>query len=79
MTRPNPAYSETTAFPANRLSAQNMAAKLAVSTISDVPQHDVHERQHGLPAGALAEARPGHETPRRTAPPDRRPPSARGR
>jgi hypothetical protein len=34
--RPELAYSETTAFPANRLSAQNMAAKLAVSTISDV-------------------------------------------
>jgi hypothetical protein len=30
------AYSETTAYPADRLSAQNMAAKLAVSTISDV-------------------------------------------
>ena len=34
--RPELAYSETTAFPANRLSAANMAAKLAVSTISDV-------------------------------------------
>ncbi len=34
--RPELAYSETTAFPANRLSANNMAAKLAVSTISDV-------------------------------------------
>lgn len=30
------AYSETTAFPADRLSAQNMAAKLAVPLISDV-------------------------------------------
>ncbi len=30
------AYSETTAYPANRLSAKNMAAKLAVSTLSDV-------------------------------------------
>ncbi|MDI9431237.1 MAG: hypothetical protein QM570_05920 [Planctomycetota bacterium] len=30
------AYSETTAFPANQLSAKNMAAKLAVSTICDV-------------------------------------------
>ena len=34
--RPELAYSETTAYPANRLSAKNMAAKLAVSTISDV-------------------------------------------
>ncbi len=30
------AFSETTAYPANRLSAQNMAAKLAVSTLADV-------------------------------------------
>jgi hypothetical protein len=34
--RPELAYSETTAYPANRLSARNMAAKLAVSTLSDV-------------------------------------------
>ena len=34
--RPELAYSETTAYPANRLSARNMAAKLAVSTIADV-------------------------------------------
>ncbi len=34
--RPELAYSETTAFPANELSAANMAAKLAVSTLSDV-------------------------------------------
>ncbi len=34
--QPKLAYSETTAFPANRLSAANMAAKLAVSTLSDV-------------------------------------------
>lgn len=34
--RPELAYSETTAFPADRLSASNMAAKLAVSTLSDV-------------------------------------------
>ena len=34
--RPELAYSETTAYPANRLSARNMAAKLAISTISDV-------------------------------------------
>ncbi len=34
--RPELAYSETTAYPANRLSAKNMAAKLAVSTLSDV-------------------------------------------
>ena len=34
--RPELAYSETTAYPANRLSARNMAAKLATSTISDV-------------------------------------------
>jgi len=33
---PELAYSETTAFPADKLSAANMAAKLAVSTISDV-------------------------------------------
>jgi hypothetical protein len=34
--KPDLAFSETTAFPADRLSARNMAAKLAVSTISDV-------------------------------------------
>jgi hypothetical protein len=34
--RPELAYSETTAYPADRLSARNMAAKLAVSTLSDV-------------------------------------------
>lgn len=34
--RPDLAYSETTAYPADRLSATNMAAKLAVSTIADV-------------------------------------------
>lgn len=33
---PEQAYSETTAFPADRLSARNMAAKLAISTLSDV-------------------------------------------
>jgi hypothetical protein len=35
-TRPELAFSETTAFPADQLSARNLAAKLAVSTISDV-------------------------------------------
>ncbi len=34
--RPELAYSETTAYPADRLSPRNMAAKLAVSTIADV-------------------------------------------
>jgi len=34
--QPHLAYSETTAYPADRLSARNMAAKLAVSTIADV-------------------------------------------
>ncbi len=34
--RPELAYSETTAYPADQLSAANMAAKLAVSTIADV-------------------------------------------
>lgn len=34
--RPELAYSETTAYPADRLSSSNMAAKLAVSTIADV-------------------------------------------
>lgn len=34
--QPELAYSETTAYPANGLSAKNMAAKLAVSTLSDV-------------------------------------------
>lgn len=33
---PERAYSETTAFPADRLSARNMAAKFAISTLSDV-------------------------------------------
>ncbi|MBL0155561.1 MAG: hypothetical protein IPP47_00345 [Bryobacterales bacterium] len=34
--RPELAYSETTAFPADALSASNMAAKLAISTLADV-------------------------------------------
>ena len=34
--QPHLAYSETTAFPADRLSAKNMAAKLTVSLIADV-------------------------------------------
>lgn len=34
--KPDLAYSETTAYPADQLSAENMAAKLAVSTITDV-------------------------------------------
>jgi hypothetical protein len=34
--QPDLAYSETTAFPADQLSAKNMAAKLVVSTICDV-------------------------------------------
>lgn len=34
--RPELAYSETTAYPANRLSGAHLAAKLAVSTIADV-------------------------------------------
>ncbi len=33
---PELSFSETTAFPADRLSSRNMAAKLAVSTLSDV-------------------------------------------
>lgn len=33
---PHQAFSETTAFPANRLSAPNMAAKLVISTVADV-------------------------------------------
>lgn len=33
---PERAYSETTAFPANQLSARHLAAKLAISTITDV-------------------------------------------
>lgn len=35
-TTPDLAFSETTAYPADRLSAPNMAAKLAISTLSDV-------------------------------------------
>lgn len=35
-TTPGLAYSESTAFPADKLSAANMAAKLCVSTLSDV-------------------------------------------
>ena len=34
--RPDRAYSESTAFPADRLSGANMAAKLAISTLADV-------------------------------------------
>ena len=34
--KPTFAFSETTAYPANKLSAENMAAKLHISTISDV-------------------------------------------
>ncbi len=33
---PERAYSETTAYPANQLSARNLAAKLVISTITDV-------------------------------------------
>jgi len=33
---PELAYSETTAYPANKLSAKNMAAKLHISTIADI-------------------------------------------
>jgi len=33
---PDLAYSETTAYPANKLSAKNMAAKLHISTIADI-------------------------------------------
>lgn len=36
--RPEQTYSETTAFPADKLSARNMAAKLVISTIADVRQ-----------------------------------------
>jgi hypothetical protein len=36
--RPDLAFSETTAFPSNKLSARNMAAKLVISTIADVRQ-----------------------------------------
>jgi hypothetical protein len=35
---PERAFSETTAYPANQLSAQNLAAKLAISTLGDVRQ-----------------------------------------
>lgn len=35
---PERAYSETTAYPANRLSAANLAAKLVISTLADVRQ-----------------------------------------
>ena len=35
-TEPERAYSETTAFPSDRLSARNMAAKLVISTLADV-------------------------------------------
>lgn len=35
-TTPERAFSETTAFPSNQLSAANMAAKLAISTLADV-------------------------------------------
>jgi hypothetical protein len=35
---PDNAYSETTAYPANALSASNLAAKLVISTIADVRQ-----------------------------------------
>jgi len=34
--RPELAFSETTAYPADRLSAKNMAAKLVISTLADV-------------------------------------------
>lgn len=35
-TRPGRAFSETTAYPANRLSAENLAAKLVISTVADI-------------------------------------------
>ncbi|MFA6560405.1 MAG: hypothetical protein WCV00_00690 [Verrucomicrobiia bacterium] len=36
--QPDLAFSETTAFPSNKLSARNMAAKLVISTLADVRQ-----------------------------------------
>ena len=70
---PELAYSETTAYPAHRLSADEHGGEAGRLDDQRRPQHDVHERAHRLSAGALADAWPGHETPCRTAPPYRRP------
>jgi hypothetical protein len=48
---PERAYSETTAFPADALSAPNMAAKLVVSTIADVRHTMFMSGLSGLPMG----------------------------
>lgn len=48
---PERAYSETTAYPSDRLSAKNMAGKLAVSTIADVRNTMFMSGASAFPAG----------------------------
>jgi hypothetical protein len=74
--RPELAFSETTAFPANKLSARNMAAKLVISTLADVRQTmfmsglDPFPRSHwqtlapAMKAQAVLHARLAGHTPR---------------
>ena len=56
--RPELAYSETTAYPAQRLSARNMAAKLATSTIGDVRNTMFMSGLTALPPRPLATLAP---------------------
>ena len=58
---PELAYSETTAFPADKLSASNMAAKLSVSLLSDVHNTMFYERADTLSPNTLANPGSGHE------------------
>ncbi|QEH32620.1 hypothetical protein OJF2_10990 [Aquisphaera giovannonii] len=51
---PDRAFSETTAFPATRLSAANMAAKLAISTIADVRNTMFMSGLSAFPIGSWA-------------------------
>jgi hypothetical protein len=56
---PQRCYSETTAFPADRLSAANMAAKLVISTLADVRHTMFMSGLTPFPPGALGCARAG--------------------
>ena len=55
---PELAFSETTAYPADRLSAANMAAKLVISTLADVRTTMFMSGLTPFPTDSLAGARP---------------------
>lgn len=59
---PTRAFSETTAFPADKLSAAHMAAKLVVSTIADVRNTMMMSGLTGLPMGHWATLGPAMKT-----------------